>query len=134
MTEKIYDEENIWAIDETAVWFASVGNSTIEKTGSKQVEMFTTGHDNQNITVSLCASSAGNKKLPYISFRGKGNTAEEKHLKARKGIEVNYSDDGWFNTDIALHWLRKTFKSFSQWIPQMLSLFGMLISATLPRK
>ena len=126
MTEKIYHEENIWAFDETAVWFDSVGNTTIEKTGSKEAEMFTTGHDKQNITVGLCASSAGNKKLPYIICRGKGNTAEDKHLKARKDIEVNYSDNGWFNT--------KTFKNFSQWIPQILSLFGMLTSATLLRK
>ena len=89
MTEKIYHEESIWAFDETAVLFTSFRNSTIEKTGSKEVEMFTTGHDKQNITVSLCASSAGNAKLPYISFRGKGNTAEEKHLKARKGIFIH---------------------------------------------
>ena len=103
MTEKIYHEENIWAFDETAVWFDSVGNTTMEKTGSKEVEKFTTGHDKQNITVGLCASSAGNKKLPYIAFRGKGDTAEDKHLKARKEIEVNYSDNGWFNTDLTLH-------------------------------
>ena len=113
MTEKSYHEENIWAFDETAVWFDSVGNTTIQKVGSKEVEMFTTGHDKQNITVGLCASSAGKKKLPYIIFRGKGNTAEDKQLKARKDIEINYSNIGWFNTDLTLHWLRKNFKVFS---------------------
>ena len=112
ITEKSYLEENIWAFDETAVWFDSVGNTTIEKTGSKEVEMFTTGHDKQNITVRLCVSSAGEKKLPYIVFRGKGNTAEDKQLKARRDIEVNYSDNGWFNTDLTLHWLRKNFQRF----------------------
>ena len=112
MTEKSYHEENIWAFDETAVWFDSVGNTTIEKVGSKEVEMFTTGHDKQNITVGLCASSAGKKKLPYVIFRGKSNTAEDKQLKARKDIEVNYSDNGWFNTDLTLHWPRKNFQSF----------------------
>ena len=44
--------------------------------------MFTTGHDKQNITVGLCASSAGEKKLPYITFRGKGNTEEDKEMKS----------------------------------------------------
>ena len=112
MTEKSYHEEKIWAFDETAVWFDSVGNTTIEKVGSKEVEMFTTGHDKQNITVGLCASSTGKKKLPYIIFRGKGNTAEDKQLKARKDIEINYSDNGWFNTDLTLHWLHKNFQSF----------------------
>ena len=100
MTEKSYHEENIWAFDETVVWF------------EMEVEMFTTGHDKQNIAVGLCASSAGKKKLPYIIFRGQGNTAEDKQLKARRDIEINYSDNGWFNTDLILHWLRKNFQSF----------------------
>ena len=113
MTEKSYHEENIWAFGETAVWFDRVGNTTIEKVGSKEVKMFTTGHDKQNITVGLCASSAGKKKLPYLIFKGKGSTAEDKQLKARKDIEINYSDNGWFNTDLTLHWLCKNFQSFS---------------------
>ena len=112
MNEKIYHEEHIWACDETAVWFDGVGNTTIEKTGSQKVEMFTTGHGKQNITVDLCASSAGNKKLPYIIFRGNDNTLEDKHLKTRKDIEVNYSENGWFNTDLTLHWLHKNFQKF----------------------
>ena len=91
MTKKSYHEENIWTFDETAVWFDRFGNTTIEKVGSKEVEMFATGHDKQNITVGPCASSAGKKKLPYIIFRGKGNTAEDKQLKARKHIEINYN-------------------------------------------
>ena len=78
MSEKEYSEENIWAFDETAVWFDSVGNSTIEKIGAEEVEMFTTGHDKQNITVGRRASSAGKKKVPYIIFRGKDNTTEDK--------------------------------------------------------
>ena len=41
MSEKEYSGENIWAFDETAVWFDSVGNNTIEKIGAKEVEMFT---------------------------------------------------------------------------------------------
>ena len=112
MSGKEYSEENIWAFDETVVWFDSVGNSIIEKIGAKEVEMFTTGHDQQNITVGLCASSVGKKKVPYIIFIGKGNTTEDKQLKARQDIEINYSDNGWFNTDLTVHWLHKNFQIF----------------------
>ena len=76
--ESNYQKENIWAFDETAVWFDSVGATTVESKGKKEVELFTTGHDKQNITAGLGASSAGNKKLPYIVFRGKGCTPEDK--------------------------------------------------------
>ena len=112
MTEKNFHKENIWAFDETAVWFDSALNTAIEKVVAKEVEMLTTGHEKQNIAVGLCASSVGEKKLPYMIIRGKGNTANDKQLKARKDIEVNYSDNGWFNNDLTLHWLHKTFKDF----------------------
>ena len=112
MYEKEYSEENTCAFDETAVWFDTVGNSTIEKIGAHEVGMYTTGHDKQNITVGLCASSAGKKKVPYIIFRGKGNTTEDKQLMARKDIEINYSDNGWFNTDLTVDWLHKNFQIF----------------------
>ena len=31
------------------VWFDTVGNATIEKVGKQEVEVFSTGHDKQNI-------------------------------------------------------------------------------------
>ena len=74
--------------------------------------MSTTGQDKQNITVGICASTAGRKKVPYIIFRVKGNTTEDKQLKARKDIEIKYSDNGWFNTDLTVHWLHKNFQIF----------------------
>ena len=47
-----------------------------------------------------------------MSFSEEKVTLQDKQLKARKDIEVNYSDNGWFNTDLTLHWPRKNFQSF----------------------
>ena len=112
MSEKDSSEENIWAFEETVVWFDSVGNSTVEKIGTKIFEMFTAGHDKQNITVGLCASSAGKKKVSYIIFRGNDNTAEDKQLKSGRDVEINFSNNGWFNTDLTLQCLHKIFQTF----------------------
>ena len=40
-----FDDTNIIAMDETAVWNDMVSNTTVEKTGSKEVNMKSTGHD-----------------------------------------------------------------------------------------
>ena len=58
------------------VWIDSVANTTIEKAGSTEVEMFTTGHDKQNIKVGLCASNAGNKSC-YILFSEENVTLQK---------------------------------------------------------
>ena len=101
---------SIIAYDETAVWYDSVGNTTIEKVGKEDIALASTGHDKQNITVGLAYTSDGTKLKPMIVFKGKGCTAEDKLLKARKDINVVYSDNGWFNSGLIIDWIRKTLK------------------------
>ena len=64
----------IIAYDETAVWYDSVGNTTIEKIGKEDVALASTGHDKQNITVGLAYCSDGTKLKPMVVFKGKGYT------------------------------------------------------------
>ena len=52
------------------------------------------------------------KRYHISSSRGKGNTTDDKQLKANRDIEINYSDSGWFNTDLTVHWLHKNFQIF----------------------
>ena len=101
----------IIAYDETAVWYDSVGNTTIEKIGKEDVALASTGHDKQNITVGLAYCSDGTKLKPMVVFKGKGCTQEDKILKSRKDINVVYSDNGWFNADLINDWVNKTLKS-----------------------
>ena len=48
---KKYEPEHVFAMDETAVWHDSVGTTTVEPTGSKTVQLQSTGHEKANITV-----------------------------------------------------------------------------------
>ena len=104
---------NIFAMDETAVWFDSTSSRTVEVVGAQSVPLASTGHDKANVTVALCASADGKKLLPYIIFKGKGKTAEDKELKARRDIVVSYSDNGWFNSDLTTDWLKKVMGTFA---------------------
>ena len=63
-------EKDIIACDETAVWFDSVSNKTIALKGEKTIGLQSTGHDKQNVTIMLSASSNGQKKRPMMVIKG----------------------------------------------------------------
>ena len=83
-----------YAMDETAVWFVACGSRTVDTVGEKFVSLATTGHNKQNVTVALTTAASGAK--------GKSLKAEDRTLKARRDINVAYSDHGWFNTDLTI--------------------------------
>lgn len=101
------DLANIVAMDETAVWFDSTSNRTVDVAGSRTVSLASTGHEKLNVTVALSAAANGDKKKPFIVFKGKGKTPEDRELKARRDIIVTYSDNGWFNDGITMEWLQR---------------------------
>lgn len=101
------DLSNIYAMDETAVWFDAVSSRTVDLVGAKSVSLTTSRHEKHNVTVSLTAAATGSKKLPYIVFKGKGKTAEDRELKTRSDIVVAFSDSGWFNANLTVDWLNR---------------------------
>ena len=72
---------NIFTMGETAVWFDATSNRTINEIGARTISM-----DKQNVTVALTASASGANRLPFVLFKGKGKTAEDRELKARRKI------------------------------------------------
>ena len=58
-------------MDETAIWADMPGNSTIEVRGAHTVQIATTGHDKQRITICLAAFADGTKLKPFVVFKGK---------------------------------------------------------------
>ena len=121
-------KSSIFAMDETAVWFDSTGSRTVEVIGAQSVPLASTGHDKANVTVALCAAADGKKLLPYIIFKGKGKTAEDKELKASRDIVVSYSDNGWFNSDLTVDWLKRVMGTFA--FVRRLLIWGISTAAT----
>ena len=100
--------QKVIAYDETACWFDAVGDTTVEKVGAQDVTMASTGHEKVNVTVGLAYASDGSKLVPTIVFKGKGLTKEDKDLCKRKDINVCYSSNGWFNTELTVDWIDNT--------------------------
>lgn len=101
--------KNVYAMDETPVYFDNLRNSTLAKKGSKEVRIKTTGNDKKMPTCVLTASNIGVKKTVMIVFKGKRKTKEDLELKKRQDIHVNFSDNGWMNTDLTVKYVEENF-------------------------
>ena len=76
-------------MDETAIWADMPGNSTIEVRGAHTVQIATTGHDKQRITICLV-------------FKGKRIPKETSNVHA---AVIKMSDNGWMNEDLTMEWI-----------------------------
>ena len=65
-----FHDGDIFAMDETSVWNDMVFNTTVEKTGFKEVPMKSTGHDKIRVSVCLTRKADGTRLKPFIVFKG----------------------------------------------------------------
>ena len=89
-------------MDETAIWADMPGNSTIEVRGAHTVQIATTGHDKQRITICLAAFADGTKLKPFVVFKGKRIPKEISNVHA---AVIKMSDNGWMNEDLTMEWI-----------------------------
>ena len=85
----------------------------VDVAGSRTVSLASTGHEKLNVTVAFAAAASGDKKCPFIISKGKGKTAEDRELKARRDIHVVFSDNGWFNDSLTIEWLQRVLGSLA---------------------
>lgn len=110
----------VYAFDETAVWFDSPDNRVIETKGAKdvrisfrpslphslQVTVLTTGHEKMRVTVGLCARSDGKKMLPYVLVKRKRSDPKIVH-KFKGKLIINWAGSVWMNDSHTEDFLRK---------------------------
>ena len=65
-----YLETDLIAMDETAVWLDSPGDTTITPIGARTIKVKTTKHEKNRVTVCLSARANGAKTDPGLFLRG----------------------------------------------------------------
>ncbi len=98
----------IYAMDETAVWFDMLAETSVDQKGVKTVSVKTTGHEKSKFTVILTANGAGAKLKPYVVFYG--GTRKVKELTESKrlsGTVATSSVNGWMNDDLTKDYLQR---------------------------
>jgi len=99
---------DIYAMDETAVWFDMVAESTVNQKGAKTIAMKTTGHEKSRLTVILTANGEGVKLKPYVVFFGGSRKVKELHeTKQLSGTIATSSVNGWMNDELTIDYLQR---------------------------
>ena len=108
-----FDDPDIIAMDETAVWNDMVSNTTVEKTGSKEVNMKSTGHDKVHVSVCLTGKADRTRLKPFIVFKGAKRESKALHNEFNRKCSVASSANGWMNEDLTLRWCNEILSQFS---------------------
>jgi len=118
----------VWNGDQTAVNYETVPNRTLDHRGAKTIWIKTAGKEKARVSVLLLASSNGEKKRPFLVFKGKPsvkpstaalNSAnngfgarvwkEVKDLSERYNVQIHCNQKGWFTSEIMVTWLYHNF-------------------------
>ena len=99
-----FNNDAIFAMDETACWFDMPSDTTVHQTGARSVVLKSTGHQKDHFTVLLSAKANGAKLKPFVVFKGKG-TRLLKTLKSITGIVVKFSPNCWMNDSLTSEYL-----------------------------
>lgn len=100
-----YHLSQIANMDETPIFFDMVGNSTVEKKGTKTIQIRTTGNDKNRFTCVLTVLADGTKLTPMVIFKGK---MLPKNLPFN--IVVKMQEKGWMNEDLMKVWFQEVWE------------------------
>ena len=94
---------NCKRMEEKLVWNDMVSNTTVEKTGSKEVPMKSTGHDKVHVSICLTGKVDGTRLKPFILFKG---AKQESiifiyiHNEFSRKCSVSSSTNKWMNEEL----------------------------------
>jgi hypothetical protein len=109
--ENNYKLNNIYACDETSVWFDCVANYTIDKVGTKEVTLKSTGHEKMRISVMLCAKANGFKCKPYVLLERKREMPEL--ISKYKSLVLEFAGKIWMDDNLVEKFLDKIIGTMS---------------------
>lgn len=103
--------------DETSIWLESVGATTIERKGAREVAVLTCGMEKVRYTLMLSARSDGIKLKPFLLINRKRPIKELKRFES--DINIVYEGTNWMNdetTKIYLNKLKEEITDFSSFL------------------
>ncbi|HEX4849465.1 MAG TPA: hypothetical protein VFV08_01600 [Puia sp.] len=99
--------ENIYNIDETAMFIETDDLTTIDKVGTKKVAVISAGLTRFRITGICAASASGRKLAPTIITKGKTES-----ITMVDGFVSLTALKSWINSNLFRHWIDFMFPSF----------------------
>ena len=92
-----YSAGSIIAMDETAVWSDMLAETTVDKTGRKDIPLKSTGHEKVKVSVCLTAKADGIRLKPFIVFGGSMREYKSLNEEFKSKCVVMSSPNVWMN-------------------------------------
>ena len=108
-----FPNSSILAMDKTPVWNDMVSSTTVNKTGSKDVPLNTTGHEKVRVSVCLAAKCDGTKLKPFVVFAGAKHESKALHEEYKRQCFIASSTNGWMNEELTLRWINEIVGTFA---------------------
>ena len=97
-----FPDSSVLAMDETPVWNDMVSSTTVDKTGSKDVPLKTTGHVKVRVSVCLAAKGDGTKLKLFVVFTRAKRESKALHEEYKHQYSVASTTNGWMNEKLTL--------------------------------
>ena len=101
---------NIANMDETPIWVDMPSETSVDRTGIKNVPIQSAGHEKQQITVCLAVRADGSKMKPFVVIPGKKVKSE---VSSIQGAIVKCSSNGWMNDELTEDWVSQVWGSLA---------------------
>ena len=94
-------------MDKTSVWNDIVSSTTLDKTGSKDVPLKTTGHEKVRVSICLATKGDGTKLKSFVVFAGAKRESKCMHEEYKRQCSLASSANGWMNEELTLRLINK---------------------------
>ena len=85
----------------TAVWADMLSETTVDRVGSKAVNLKTTGHEKVRVSVCLAARADGSKLKPMIVFKGAVRETKKLNDEFKGKCVIASSVNAWMNEPLS---------------------------------
>ena len=111
MTTNKYDDDDIFNMDETPIWFNSTIRSTVDVKGKKEIALKTDlAEDKKRITAVLTVTRSGKLLPPVVIEKSQSKAAKESAGDTRYeriGLQCYKQKSNTMNEHIMLSWIKK---------------------------
>ena len=101
-----FDLDKTVLMDETAVFFEDLRNTTVDVTGSRHVVVRSTGFASMRVTVVLAVTASGRKLTPLVIWKNKRG---DRSIKSVHSVLVAEQPKAWVDSELLVNWLDRAF-------------------------
>ena len=101
-------------MEETPVCFDMVSNTTVDKQGTKEIIVRSTGAHKRRFTVTLTCTASGQMLQSFVTFKANTDRILKKIKAKETDVIVTTQSKGWMDYKLMLKWISKVLVKYTK--------------------